>query len=64
MTAPETGEVLTLGVRPFVVSYKGETVTVDLPGYYPAGEGEGVHVSKDMSAVDAARRALKERSTT
>jgi len=61
MTAPETGEVLTRGVRPFVVAYKGETVTVDLPGYYPAGEGDGVHVGKDMSVVDEALRALKEK---
>ncbi len=61
MTAPETGEVLTRGVRPFIVAYKGETVTVDLPGYYPAGEGDGVHVGKDMSVVDEALRALKEK---
>jgi hypothetical protein len=37
MTAPETGETLARGVRPFVVTYKGESVTVDLPGYYPKG---------------------------
>jgi HTH-type transcriptional regulator/antitoxin MqsA len=61
MTAPETGEALTRGVRPFVVAYKGETITVDLPGYYPAGEGDGVHVGKDMSVVDEALRALKEK---
>ena len=61
MTAPETGEVLTRGVRPFVVAYKGESVTVELPGHYPAGEGDGVHVGKDMSVVDEALRALKEK---
>ena len=31
------GEALTRGVRPFVVAYKSETVTVELPGYYPTG---------------------------
>jgi HTH-type transcriptional regulator / antitoxin MqsA len=61
MTAPETGETLTRGVRPFAVAYKGETITVDLPGYYPAGEGDGVHVGADMSVVDEALRTLKER---
>ena len=61
ITAPETGEALTRGVRPFIVAYKGEAVTVDLPGYYPAGEGDGVHVGKDMSVVDEALRALKEK---
>ncbi len=61
MTAPETGEVLTRSVRPFVVSYKGESSTVDLPGYYPAGDGDGVHVGDDMRVVDDALRTLKER---
>ena len=61
MTSPETGELLTRGVRPFTVSYKGHSVTVDLPGYYPDGEGDGVHVGDDMAAADAALRALKER---
>lgn len=61
MTSPETGETLTRGVRPFVVGYKGEVVTVDLPGYYPAGEKDGIHVGKDMSVVDEALRALKEK---
>jgi HTH-type transcriptional regulator / antitoxin MqsA len=60
MASPETGETLRRGTRPFVVAYKGETITVDLPGYYPAGEGDGVHVGKDMSVVDDALRALKE----
>lgn len=60
MTAPETGEILTRGVRPFAVAYKGKSLTVELPGYYPAGEGDGVHVGKDMAVVDTALRALKE----
>ena len=60
MTSPETGETLTRGLRPFTVAYKGGTTMVDLPGYYPAGEGEGVHVGRDMGVVDEALRALKE----
>lgn len=61
MISPETGETLTRGVRPFTVEYKGESATVDLPGYYAAGEGDGVHVGKDMSVVDEALRSLKEK---
>ena len=61
MTSPETGELLTRGVRPFTVSYKGHSETVDLPGYYPDGEGDGVHVGDDMAAADVALRVLKER---
>jgi HTH-type transcriptional regulator/antitoxin MqsA len=60
MISPETGETLARGVRPFVVVYKGECVTVDLPGYYPEGDGDGVVVGDDMRVVDEALRALKE----
>ncbi|WP_246677675.1 MULTISPECIES: type II toxin-antitoxin system MqsA family antitoxin [unclassified Mesorhizobium] len=49
------------GVRPFTVTYKGESMIVDLPGYYPPSDGEGVHVGDDMAAVDAGLRALKEK---
>jgi HTH-type transcriptional regulator / antitoxin MqsA len=61
MIAPDTGEILARGMRPFTVSYKGESVTVELPGYYPAGTGDGVHIGKDMAVVDEALRALKEK---
>ncbi|UHC20021.1 type II toxin-antitoxin system MqsA family antitoxin (plasmid) [Methylobacterium currus] len=60
MASPETGALLRRGIRTFVVAYKGRTRTVDLPGYYSEGDGEGVHVGKDMAAADAALRALKE----
>jgi len=33
MTSPETGDVLTRGIRPFDVTYRGETITGDQPGY-------------------------------
>lgn len=63
MISPETGDILTRGVRPFTVTYKGESMVVDLPGYYPASasDGDGMHVGEDMAAVDAALRILKEK---
>jgi HTH-type transcriptional regulator / antitoxin MqsA len=61
MTSPETGELLHRGVRPFTVAYKGQAVTVDLPGWYPQGDGDGVLVGDDMAAADQALRDLKER---
>jgi HTH-type transcriptional regulator/antitoxin MqsA len=61
MISPETGEQLRRGTRPFEVAYKGERVVVELPGYYPEGEGEGVHVGDDMLVVDHALRVLKEK---
>ena len=62
MTSPETGETLARGVRPFLIMYKGSSVNVDLPGYYPAGEGDGIHVGKDMEVADSALRELKEKA--
>jgi HTH-type transcriptional regulator / antitoxin MqsA len=61
MTSPETGETLRRTVRPFIVSYKGETAVVDLPGYYPEHSDDGIHVGDDMSVADAALRTLKEK---
>jgi HTH-type transcriptional regulator/antitoxin MqsA len=61
MTSPETGDILRRGVRPFVVTYRGESMSVDLPGYYPERGNEGIHVGNDMAAADAALRALKEK---
>ncbi|GGG16655.1 MULTISPECIES: type II toxin-antitoxin system MqsA family antitoxin [Rhizobium] len=60
MVSPKTGEVLRRDVRPFIVSYKGRSKTVDLPGYYRAKEDDGVHVGDDMNVTDIALRALKE----
>lgn len=60
MISPETGEVLRRDARPFVVTYKGRSRTVDLPGYYPESGNDGIHVGADMAVTDAALRALKE----
>jgi len=60
VASAETGEALARGVRPFTVTYKGASITVDLPGFYPAGDGDGVHVGDDMAVVDAALGDLKE----
>jgi HTH-type transcriptional regulator/antitoxin MqsA len=57
---PETGQTLNRDIRPFTVRYKGHEAKVDLPGYYPEGEGESVHVGNDMAAADEALRKLKE----
>ena len=60
MVSPETGETLRRGVRPFIVTYKNKSITVELPGYYPDNGGVGVHVGDDMAVTDAALRTLKE----
>jgi len=60
MISPDSGETLRRDTRPFTVTYKGKSVTVDLPGYYPESGNEGIHVGDDMAVTDGALRALKE----
>jgi HTH-type transcriptional regulator/antitoxin MqsA len=60
MISPDSGETLRRDTRPFTVTYKGKSVTVDLPGYYPESGDEGIHVGDDMAVTDGALRALKE----
>ena len=60
MPCPATGETLHRDTRPFAVRYKGREIVVDLPGYYPDGDGKSVHVGADMAAADDALRLLKE----
>lgn len=62
MRSPDTGALLRRGVRPFIVRYKGLSMTVDLPGYYAKSSKESVHVGDDMAATDRALRVLKERA--
>ena len=61
MPCPETGQMLRRDTRPFTVRYKGQAAIADLPGCYPAGSGESVHVGADMEPAEAALRLLKER---
>lgn len=61
MVSPETGRMLRRDVRPVTLSYKGETVTVDLPGYYGEVDEDGVHIGDDLKVTDEALRLLKEK---
>ncbi|MHC2259449.1 XRE family transcriptional regulator [Sinorhizobium meliloti] len=40
-----------------MVTYKGRSKTVELPGYYLENSDEGIHVGDDMAATDAALKA-------
>ena len=56
---PETGATLTRGVRRTPVEYRHGSVTVDLPGWYPDGDGDGLHDATDMRLLDRALNRLK-----
>lgn len=56
---PETGEILRRDIRPIEFSYKGEKITVEMPGRYPADNDDGIFSPEDMKISDAALKYLK-----
>ena len=56
---PETGEILRRDIRPIEFSYKGEKITVEMPGWYPAKGDDGIFSQEDMKISDAALKYLK-----
>ena len=56
---PETGAAMRRDTRPMTISYKGESTTVDMPGWYCDASGESIHDGSDMKVSDRALTALK-----
>ena len=59
---PATGAPMRRGVRPLDLTYKGLTVTVDMPGWYSGASDEGIHTGADMQVSDRALNRLKARA--
>lgn len=59
MIHPETGEILRRDIRQIEFSYKGEKIVVDMPGWYPDDNDEGIFSQEDMKVSDAALKYLK-----
>lgn len=57
----EDGAEMVRDTRPITLSYKGESVTINLPGWYCPQCGESVHDGKDMRVSDRALNAMKAR---
>jgi HTH-type transcriptional regulator/antitoxin MqsA len=56
---PETGKPMVRDTRPMTFTYKGQSTTIDMPGWYCAESGESIHTGEDMKVSDAAMTALK-----
>jgi HTH-type transcriptional regulator / antitoxin MqsA len=56
---PETGEPMLRDTRPMTLSYKGQSKTVQMPGWYCDASGESIHTGEDMKVSDSALRDLK-----
>jgi HTH-type transcriptional regulator/antitoxin MqsA len=59
---PETRAALRRDVRPFTLTYKGESMTFDMPGWYGDGADDGVFEPEDMKISDRALNRLKARA--
>ena len=57
--SPVTGKPLVRDVRPMELAYKGQSVTIQMPGWYCADSGESIHTGEDMAVSDAALKSLK-----
>lgn len=58
---PETGASLHRGVRPLELAYKGENLTIPMPGWYGNPPAESIHTATDMKVSDRALNRLKAR---
>jgi HTH-type transcriptional regulator / antitoxin MqsA len=59
---PTTGAPMHRDVRPQTLSYKGESVTFDMPGWYSDTSGESTHTGVDMKVSDRMLNRLKART--
>ena len=59
---PETGAPMYRGVRPMTLTYKGESLTFDMPGWYCDQSEESIHNGEDMKISDRKLNLLKARS--
>lgn len=59
---PETEAPMYRGVRPMTLTYKGESMTFDMPGWYCEQSEESIHTGADMKVSDRQLNLLKARS--
>ncbi len=59
---PETGAPMRREVRPMTLTYKDESITFDMPGWYCDQSEESIHTGEDMKTSDRMLNRLKARS--
>ena len=59
---PETGAPMHRDVRPLDLSYKGRSLTIDMPGWYSDQSAESIHTAADMKVSDRGLNCLKARA--
>lgn len=59
---PETGAPMSRRVKPVTLTYRGESVTFDMPGWYCESSEQSIHTGEDMKLSDRVLNQLKARS--
>nr|WP_294506432.1 type II toxin-antitoxin system MqsA family antitoxin [uncultured Rhodopila sp.] len=59
---PETGAPMHRDTRPMTLTYQGETITFDMPGWYCDTSEESIHSGQDMKVSDRMLNRLKARA--
>lgn len=58
---PETGAPMHRDVRPMTLTYKGESITFDMPGWYCDASDQSIFTGADMKLSDRMLNRLKAR---
>jgi len=56
---PETGRELRRGIRALTIRYRGLERTVDVPGWYPEDDSDGILEHDGLTVTDAALHEIK-----
>lgn len=56
---PKTGAPMHRDVRPITLTYKGESITFNMPGWYCDSSDESIHTGDDMKVSDRMLNRLK-----
>jgi len=56
---PRTGAPMHREVRPITLTYRGKSITFDMPGWYCEASDESIHTGADMKVSDRALNRLK-----
>ena|SRR5690242_17773104 len=56
---PETGKPMVRDSRPMTITYKGQSSTFEMPGWYCHESDEAIFTRDDMKVSDAALRELR-----
>jgi HTH-type transcriptional regulator/antitoxin MqsA len=57
--SPETGKPMIRAERPREITYKGQSLIIQMPGWYCEESDESIHTGEDMEVSDAALKTLK-----